>query len=58
MLLLKGQRALLFFDSWYATSSLTVRFLQYPLLNLICNIRSDSAMYENYRHCPASNQDA
>ena len=46
MPLLKGRQVLLFFDSWYAKSSLIEQVLQYPRLNLICNVRSDSAMYE------------
>ena len=46
MPLLKGRQVLLFFDSWYAKSSLIEQVLQYPRLNLICNVRSDSTMYE------------
>ena len=44
--LLKGRQVLLFFDSWYAKSSLMEQFLQYPQLDIVCNIRSDSEMYE------------
>ena len=46
MPLLKGRQVLLFFDSWYAKSSLMERVLQYPQLAIVCNVRSDSAMYE------------
>lgn len=46
MPLLKGRQVLLFFDSWYAKSSLMERVLQYPELAIVCNARSDSAMYE------------
>ena len=46
MPLLKDRQVLLSFDSWYAKSSLIERFLQYPHLAIICNVRSDSAMYE------------
>ena len=46
MPLLKGRQVLLFFDSWYAKSSLMERVLQYPELAIVCNVRSDSAMYE------------
>jgi hypothetical protein len=46
MSLLKDRKVLLFFDSWYAKSSLIERVLQYPRLVIICNVRSDSAMYE------------
>ena len=46
MPLLKDRQVLLLFDSWYAKSSLIERFLQYPHLAIICNVRSDSAMYE------------
>ena len=45
MPLLKARQVLLFFDSWYAKSSLIERFFQYPHLAFICNVRSDSAMY-------------
>lgn len=44
--LLKGRQVLLFFNRWYAKSALTERFLQYPLLNLICNVHSDSTMHK------------
>ena len=46
MPLLKDRQVLLLFDSWYAKSSLIERVLQYPHLAFICNVRSDSAMYE------------
>lgn len=46
MPLLKGRQVLLFFDSWYAKSSLIEQVLQYPQLDIVCNVRSDSAMYE------------
>ena len=46
MPLLKDRQVLLLFDSWYAKSSLIERVLQYPGLDIICNVRSDSAMYE------------
>lgn len=46
MPLLKDRQILLFFDSWYAKSSLIELVLQYPGLDIICNVRSDSAMYE------------
>lgn len=46
MPLLKDRQVLLLFDSWYAKSSLIERILQYPHLAFICNVRSDSAMYE------------
>ena len=46
MPLLKGRQVLLFFDIWYAKSSLMERVLQYPQLAIVCNVRSDSAMYE------------
>lgn len=46
MPLLKDRQVLLFFDSWYAKSSLIERVLQYPHLAIICNVRSDSAIYE------------
>ena len=46
MPLLKGRQVLLFFNSWYAKSTLIERVLQYPYLAFICNVRSDSAMYE------------
>lgn len=46
MPLLKDRQVLLFFDSWYAKSSLIERGLRYPHLAIICNVRSDSAMYE------------
>lgn len=46
MPLLKDRQVLLFFDSRYAKSSLIERVLQYPGLDIICNVRSDSAMYE------------
>ena len=45
--LLKDRQILLLFDSWYAKSSLIERVLQYPHLAFICNVRSDSAMYES-----------
>ena len=43
---LKDRQVLLLFDSWYAKSPLIERVLQYPHLAIICNVRSDSAMYE------------
>lgn len=46
MPLLKDRQVLLFFDSWYAKSTLIELVLQYPHLAFICNVRSDSAMYE------------
>ena len=46
MPLLKDRQVLLFFDSWYAKSSLIERVLQYLHLAIIYNVRSDSAMYE------------
>lgn len=46
MPLLEDRQVLLLFDSWYAKSSLIERVLQYPGLDIICNVRSDSAMYE------------
>lgn len=46
MPLLKDRQVLLFFDSWYAKSTPIERVLQYPHLAFICNVRSDSAMYE------------
>lgn len=46
MPLLKDWQVLLFFDSWYAKSSLIERVLQHPQLDIICNVRCDSAMYE------------
>ncbi|MFP8920938.1 transposase, partial [Megasphaera indica] len=46
MPLLKDRQVLLLFDSWYAKSPLIERVLQYPHLAFICNVRSDSAMYE------------
>ena len=46
MSLLKDRQILLFFNSWYTKSSLIERFLQYPHLAIICNARSNSAMYE------------
>ena len=46
MPLLKDRQVLLLFDSWSAKSPLIERVLQYPHLAFICNVRSDSAMYE------------
>jgi hypothetical protein len=46
MSLLKDRQVLLLFESWYAKSSLIEPVLQYPHLAFICNVRSDSAMYE------------
>ena len=46
MPLLKDRQVLFSFDSWYAKSSLIERVLQYPHLAFICNVCSDSAMYE------------
>ena len=46
MPLLKDRQVLLLFDSWYAKIPLIERVLQYPHLAFICNVRSDSAMYE------------
>lgn len=46
MPLLKDRQVLLLFDSWYAKSPLIERVLQCPPLAFICNVRSDSAMYE------------
>lgn len=46
MPLLKDRQVLLLFDSWYAKSPLIELVLQYSYLAFICNVRSDSAMYE------------
>ena len=56
MPLLKDRQVLLLFDSWYGKSPLIERVLQYPHLAIICNVRSDSAMYE-LPPCLAASQD-
>ena len=34
------------FDSWYAKRELLAHALSYPNLNVICNARHDTAMFE------------
>lgn len=43
---LEGRKVVLTFDAWYAKKELINRALQHKNLEIICNVRSDTVMYE------------
>ena len=46
MPILEKRQVILLFDSWYAKRELLAHALSYPNLNVICNARHDTAMFE------------
>ena len=46
MPILEKRQVILLFDSWYAKRELISRALSYPNLNVICNARRDTAIFE------------
>ena len=46
MPILEKRQVILLFDSWYAKRELLAHALRYPNLNVICNARHDTAMFE------------
>lgn len=46
MPILAKRQVILLFDSWYAKHELLAHALSYPNLNVICNARHDTAMFE------------
>ena len=46
MPILEKRQVILLFDSWYAKRELLTHALSYPNLNVICNARHDTAMFE------------
>ena len=46
MPILEKRQVILLFDSWYAKRGLLAHALSYPNLNVICNARRDTAMFE------------
>ena len=46
MPILEKRQVILLFDSWYAKRELLAHALSYPNLNVICNARRDTAIFE------------
>ena len=46
MPVLEKRQVILLFDSWYAKRELLAHALRYPNLNVICNARRDTAIFE------------
>lgn len=46
MPILETRQVILLFDSWYAKRELLMHALSYPNLNVICNARRDTAIFE------------
>ena len=44
--ILEKRQVILLFESWYAKRELLAYALRYPNLNVICNARHDTAMFE------------